>query len=449
MSIELQPLGVACNLKCTYCYQNPMRDAGNTRLAGYDLQAMFDAAVAEGAGSKWTDRDGQERTTAVTVFGGEPLLIPVRDLEVVFEWAAGKKIPIGIQTNGTLVTPRHLELFAKYQVSVGVSMDGPDELNDSRWAGTEALTRGETAKSQRTIEALCDAGRPPSIIVTLYRGNASTDRLPRLLGWVRDLHARGVRWFNFHALEVDHELVEAQRLTDGEELAAMHALLALQAELPGAHFAPWEDMRNLLLGDDSSTSCIWNACDPYLTDAVRGVDGAGGRANCGRTNKDGVVWRKIETRGHERQLALYLTPQEDGGCAGCRFFFACKGECPGTAERGDWRARTDHCAKLKDQFGAVEARLVAEGKEPLSLSLRRPLVEARLLAAWATGQNATIASALSGPDAHGNQPHQDTPHQDHNDVAAQIAVIKDCGQTNHHDGPCARCGYGTREEYTV
>ena len=27
MSIELRPLGVACNLACHYCYQNPQRDA--------------------------------------------------------------------------------------------------------------------------------------------------------------------------------------------------------------------------------------------------------------------------------------------------------------------------------------------------------------------------------------------------------------------------------------
>lgn len=29
MSVELRPLGVQCNIKCTYCYQNPLRDAGN------------------------------------------------------------------------------------------------------------------------------------------------------------------------------------------------------------------------------------------------------------------------------------------------------------------------------------------------------------------------------------------------------------------------------------
>ena len=29
MTVEVLPVGVACNLGFTYCYQNPMRDAGN------------------------------------------------------------------------------------------------------------------------------------------------------------------------------------------------------------------------------------------------------------------------------------------------------------------------------------------------------------------------------------------------------------------------------------
>ncbi len=439
MSIELQPLGVTCNLKCTYCYQNPMRDAANTRPAAYDLDAMFASAQAEGAG----------QGTGLTVFGGEPLLLPLPELKAICERARALGAPIGLQSNGTLISEAHVALFKEFNVSVGLSIDGPDELNDSRWAGSSELTQVQTRASQDALERLCAVGLHPSLIVTLYRGNAAGATLPRLLTWVRDCYARGVRVFNFHTLEVDHALVESMRLTEDAAIAAAEALMDLETQLPGARFAPWCEMRDLLCGDDTRANCIWHACDPYLTDAVRGIGPTGQRQNCGRTNKDGVAWQKIDRRGHERQLALYLTPFECGGCGGCRFFFACKGECPGTGEGGDWRARTDHCGTLQRVFGILETRLVAGGREPLSQSLRRPAVEAALLAAWARGENMTVAAALAAPargpigdHPHGDAPHGDRPHGDHTDAAMQAAVQRECALTNHHDGPCARCGYG-------
>jgi sulfatase maturation enzyme AslB (radical SAM superfamily) len=58
MSIELRPLGVACNLACHYCYQNPQRDAGNQRM-NYDPEKMKKDAARIGG--------------PFTLFGGEPL----------------------------------------------------------------------------------------------------------------------------------------------------------------------------------------------------------------------------------------------------------------------------------------------------------------------------------------------------------------------------------------
>ena len=47
MSLELSPMGVTCNLSCPYCYEHPMREAGNF-LAGdakkpYDVDLMIES----------------------------------------------------------------------------------------------------------------------------------------------------------------------------------------------------------------------------------------------------------------------------------------------------------------------------------------------------------------------------------------------------------------------
>src|SRR5207247_7363385 len=129
-------------------------------------------------------------------------------------------------------------------------------------------------------------------------------------------------------------------LTPHESLAAFREIAALEPTLVRLRFVEFRDMKQLLRGRDNHTSCVWNACDPYTTRAVRGVEGTGQSSNCGRTNKDGIDFVKAPVEGFERYLALYHTPQEHGGCSGCRFFIMCKGQCPGTAIDGDWRNRT-------------------------------------------------------------------------------------------------------------
>src|SRR5687767_16009133 len=122
-------------------------------------------------------------------------------------------------------------------------------------------------------------------------------------------------------------------------------------------------MFKLLQDEKASVTCVWNACDPYTTSAVRGVDGDGSLTNCGRTFKDGIPYRKASTVGRERQLVLHNTPQELGGCKGCRFFFACKGYCPGTALGGDWRKRTEHCRVLYSLFERFEEEIKTKRSE--------------------------------------------------------------------------------------
>ncbi len=102
--------------------------------------------------------------------------------------------------------------------------------------------------------------------------------------------------------------------------------------------------------EKAQACCLWKGCDPYTTSGVYGIDGDGMLSNCGRVNTDGINWPKANTVGKERYLALHRTPQECGGCKGCRFFLACKGECPGNAIDQDWRNRSDFCDTLKLLF---------------------------------------------------------------------------------------------------
>jgi uncharacterized protein len=327
-----------------------------------------------------------------SIFGGEPLLMSVDDLEELWSWGFEHYGRNSVQTNGTLISERHLELFKKYNVHVGISIDGPGPLNDIRWAGTENLTRAATARTEAAIEQLCAAGLTPGLIVTLHRCNATADKLQSLLDWLKRLASEGVRSIRLHLLEIEGANIrERYRLTDLENVEALLFLASHAAELSPMRLSMFEDIRHLLQGDDGKASCVWTGCDSYTTRAVQGIDGNGQRSNCGRTNKDGIDFVKGDKAGFERYIALYHTPQAFGGCAGCRFFVMCKGQCPGTAIGGDWRNRTEYCEVWRSIFEHFEGELLRANTWVLSRSNRRRDVEARLVNAWAKGQNPSLA----------------------------------------------------------
>lgn len=401
MSVELRPLGVKCNIQCQYCYQNPQRDAGNV-VHKFDLERMKAAVIEEGG--------------PFTLFGGEPLLVPLDVLENLWSWGLEKWGQNGIQTNGTLINDDHIRLFKQYKVHVGLSVDGPGELNDVRWVGNLTRTRDATKKSNAAIERLCNEEIPFSLIVTLHRGNATADKLPAIHDWFRYLDAIGLTSARLHVLEVEDRAIEQKYgLTTEENLAAFQRFRELEKELTGLRFDVFKDLRNLLIGNDSYSTCIWHACDPYTTRAVRGVEGSGQRSNCGRTNKDGIDFVKADRAGFERYLALYHTPQEYGGCKDCRFFLMCKGQCPGTSDSGDWRNRSEHCNLWKGLFRLIEDDLLNERLTPISARPDRSEIECVMLAAWVAGQNLDLSTALQRMTQDGNDGETHNTHGDHTD----------------------------------
>lgn len=450
MTLEVKPVGVTCNLRCTYCYEEPMRDV--EPIHKYNKAAVF--AQLETATGAWS------------LFGGEALLLPLNDLEELLALGFNKWGRTGIQTNGTLITDRHIELFDKYRCSVGISMDGPGELNDSRWNHTLEATRKSTQRSEDAVYKLLELSRipgkehlMPSLIVTLQKTNADVDRWPRMKEWVRMLDEMGLRFINFHLMEMDsdaHELyLPHERLKE-----VMLDLWEFSTTLKNVRFSNFKEITDLLRGNDSDVMCVWHACDPWNTAAVQGVENDGSPSKCGRANKDGIDWLPSEGGGaatvhqiggfrgttlHDRQLSLYVTPQEDGGCKDCAFWLMCQGQCPGTGDTtegkplGDWRLRSSHCQTFKDMFEEGEKRLLAAGEVPLSRSPNRKAIEEIMYAGWAKGESPSMGGAIKDflarregrvtsqqivPGKRLMSPHGDAPHGDHIDANPDNSILR-------------------------
>lgn len=360
MTVELRPLGVACNLGCTYCYQEPMREAKNINTK-YDIELMLKIA--------------EETGQVFSLFGGEILLLPKNDLEKFLKRSFELHGTSMLQTNGTLIDDDHIELFKKYKTHVGVSIDGPNDLNGLRVVRAKKDDPTKTSEfTQKTIEGIRKIASNNigcGIIITLHRLNGTKESLPRLLNFMRWLGDIGIKGGNIHTLEVDKTMPDQSKhvLTQEENAEAFIMIAEFLKENPDLTYNPFRDIKDAISGSDENLNCTWKKCDPLNTQAVYGIEGDGGLSNCGRTNKEGIDWYKADDSGFERYISLYNTPQEFGGCQGCRFFTICGGSCPGEAMDYDFRNKTIHCYTQKKILGYYEEELEKEGKIPFS---RRP-----------------------------------------------------------------------------
>jgi len=381
MTVEIRPFGSACNLTCRYCYQNLQRVAGNQQKGHYDLDRIKHIL--------------EEINKPFTLFGGEALLIPESELEKIWQWGYEKFGENGVQTNGSLINDNHIEMFKKYNVQVGFSIDGPGELNDARWAGSLDKTREATTRSLAAMERLSREGVRYSLIVTLHRGNASPQKLPAMHDWFRKLDALGLTYARLHILQADSETIRSSlALSTEENIKAFVSFYELERELSNLKFDIFTEMQNLLQGQNNASTCVWNACDPYTTTSITGIEGDGQVSICGRSDKDGLNVVKCDTLGFERYIALYQVPQEYGGCMDCRFFLVCKGHCPGAALNNDWRNRTKQCEVWKSLLEYFEARILANGGSPISTRNDRKELDMACLEAWSTGRKISIAQEL-------------------------------------------------------
>ena len=111
-----------CNMACDYCY---ILD----KCAG-----VMEISTARRAIEQDMEYNDAKAPTNVYWHGAEPLLAGIDFFREICDWTTRKygldSIHHHIQTNGTLLNEAWYELFIQYHITTGISLDGPQELND-------------------------------------------------------------------------------------------------------------------------------------------------------------------------------------------------------------------------------------------------------------------------------------------------------------------------------
>ncbi|WP_194891959.1 cyclophane-forming radical SAM peptide maturase AmcB [Catenulispora pinisilvae] len=127
--VVMQP-DTFCNMDCAaYCYL-PQRKWRNR------MPVAVARAVAESLTSLGPDESGQRQIVEVCWHGGEPLAVGVQAMTQLLapfeQLRTAGLIHHSVQTNATLITDDWCNLFQGYGFSVGVSIDGPADLDARR-----------------------------------------------------------------------------------------------------------------------------------------------------------------------------------------------------------------------------------------------------------------------------------------------------------------------------
>ncbi len=338
----LKPAGSACNLDCTYCYylDKAAQYGGREAVMSDELLELYIRQYIEA-----------NRVPVVQFcwHGGEPLLLGLdfyrRAMALQRKYADGKRIENTLQTNGTLVDEAWCELFAENRFLVGLSLDGPADVHDAF-----RLTKGGAStfdRVMRTVELLRSSGvefNTLSVVNRLCEGRGA-----EIYRFFRD--TVGSRYMQF--------LPAVEHVVD---MPGMHRPLIVSPEREGARLAEWSvtaegygdflcdvfdqwvvaDVGQTFVQLFDATLAQWCGVEP-------------GVCSMGETCGDALV---VEHNGdvyacdhfvypehllgniRSTPLAeLYRSPRRrafglakrnalPAECLACRYYFACRGECP-------------------------------------------------------------------------------------------------------------------------
>jgi uncharacterized protein len=147
-----------CNLRCSYCHD--WREGPDQVMSFQVLVSLISAAL----------KDPAHQRVEFMWHGGETTLLPRSFYEkAIFLQSQfrrpGQVICNSIQTNGTRLTSDWIRFFRANQVSIGISLDGPPELNDRVRVWRSG--RGSFEEVQKGIHRLRGEGVAFSVLMVV------------------------------------------------------------------------------------------------------------------------------------------------------------------------------------------------------------------------------------------------------------------------------------------
>lgn len=352
-SVLVKPVGPLCNLHCTYCYYMDTEKL-YTQRHGLMAPELVEQTIRE------TLEANQVPEVSFTWHGGEPLLAGMDFYRQVLGWqrkynTKKQKISNAIQTNGTLLDDAWCQFFTRNGFLVGLSLDGPRDYHDTyrrNAAGQPSFDR-----VMRGLKLLKKHGTEFNTLSVV--NNITSQHGAEIYNYFKSL---GVQFMQFLP-SVDQ--------VDGHP-APWSVTAAAYGQFLIDIFDQWvvQDVGSVFVQLFDMTLAAWYGVDPPLCAYSE---------TCGRApaiERNGDVYscdhfvRPACKLGNLREASLETllnNPQQfqfgvdkrntlSRECMACRWYFACRGECPKHRRlpTPDGAFKFDLCEGIKQYYQHVE-----------------------------------------------------------------------------------------------
>src|SRR5579872_168903 len=196
-SLLIKPASAVCNLDCAYCFYldrdaDPYKSLPARRMTDETLERLVDTFLF------------YSYPNSVFAFqGGEPTLAGPKFFEKLVQLQKqygrdGQNVSNALQTNCTLIDENWCALFHEYNWLLGVSLDGPQEINDLYRFNKEG--RGTWKRVMEGIEILQKNKVEFNILCVLSQANV--DKPKEIYKFYRSLGVDNIQYIplaEFHA----------------------------------------------------------------------------------------------------------------------------------------------------------------------------------------------------------------------------------------------------------
>lgn len=168
-----------CNLDCTYCYNDDVREP-------IMQEEVLERTIAQTFA--YVRARHSSRLLSFIWHGGEPMVAGLpfyrKVVELQRRHGGGTRYDNSLQTNGILLDAKWLEFLKLEGFSLSISIDGPQDLHDR--FRVDHRGRGSYQRVARAIERAREAGVPLGLCVVISRANI--DRVEEIYDFVAQLH---------------------------------------------------------------------------------------------------------------------------------------------------------------------------------------------------------------------------------------------------------------------
>jgi uncharacterized protein len=360
-SLLIKPVSAVCNLDCEYCFYldrdaDPYKELPTRRMTFDTLERLVDTYLFY-----------SYPQSSFIFQGGEPTLAGLGFFERLIEFQKrygrnGQEVSNALQTNGLVLDDNWCKLFREYNWFVGVSLDGPEEVNDLYRYNKQGL--GTWRRVVESVELLQKNNVPFNILCVLSSANVG--------------NAKGLYQF-FKGLGVNHLQFIPLAEFDSEGRPLPFTITAAQYGrfLVELFDAWWPDRRKVrirffdniaesLAGQKPSTCTMHETCDSYVV-----VEHNGDIFPCDffveKNWRLGNIlldsWSEIARRQRRYQFASKKTISHPE-CQVCEYQSICHGGCPKfrAGPRGRFEDLDYFCEAYKMIFRKAAGPLAAQSK---------------------------------------------------------------------------------------